>query len=360
MKILLVDSTYPINVRNKKILDSLRRIYGNDCELFVIAWNRDDRKIDRDNTITYRIYNSLAEYGNLWAKFQKLIGYYSFIKKENNEIRPDIVIASHWDMLFLSSLIKGTYQKLVYENLDIPTSASTSVLRVLALIEKVALRKTDAIIFASRFFSDLYKKYKGPKLIIENLPFKDIVQRNSVLNYNSDKLKVSFIGTVRYFEVMKLLIDASKDLPVEILFWGEGPDINKLKEYAEQSPAVKFFGKYEYKDIGDIYNSSDIIWAVYPSKDYNVKYAISNKFFESMVFKKPAVFAAGTKLGDYVIENKIGFTVDPYDASNIRALLDRFISNNIEVNSTQQKDDILFWEENEPVLKKIMDDLNAK
>ena len=34
-----------------------------------------------------------------------------------------------------------------------------------------------------------------------------------------------------------------------------------------------------------------MVWAAYPNKDYNVKYAISNKFFESLVYEKPTFFS---------------------------------------------------------------------
>jgi hypothetical protein len=41
-RILLIDDCFPINTRNKKILDSLEKHYGKDVELSVIAWDRNN------------------------------------------------------------------------------------------------------------------------------------------------------------------------------------------------------------------------------------------------------------------------------------------------------------------------------
>ena len=78
---------------------------------------------------------------------------------------------------------------------------------------------------------------------------------------------------------------------------------------------------YNYEDLGKLFSTTDLIWAAYPSKDFNVKYAISNKFFECLVFNKPGIFAKNTQLGALVENNNLGFVVDPYDSKSIENLL---------------------------------------
>ena len=154
MKILLIDSSYPINTRNNRLIVSLKR-YLQNASIEYIAWNRDGREIAySDKEIC--IYNVNSAYGNLLSKLFHLIGYYYFLRKNNNLKRPDVIIASHWDMLFLSSLMKKKEQILIYEDLDIPTARKNYLLKLLQRVETKALKKTDAIIFASRFFQPLY------------------------------------------------------------------------------------------------------------------------------------------------------------------------------------------------------------
>jgi hypothetical protein len=354
MKVLLVDSSYPINNRNLKILNSLKNRLGAEIEISVCTWNRDDRPVLKDDVFSFYIFGRKADYGQPVAKLKGIIPYFKFLKSVNNEIKPDIIIASHWDVLALVSLIKRKEQKVIYENLDMPTASNPVFRSILRSIEMASLKKVSAIIFASRFFEECYKKVEKKKIVIENLPFKNVVMRTNTHTYESDKLKVSFIGTLRYFDVMKNLIDGVKELPVEILFWGDGPDLNLFKDYSADNPDVKFFGKYDYKTIADIYALSDIVWAVYPSLDYNVKYAISNKFYECLLFNKPGVFAKNTMLGDLVETDQIGYTVDPYDTLGIRKLfegiiLDKSGYEKIRIN-LDGSDEKKNWEDDENIL----------
>lgn len=166
-KICLVDSTYPINTRTNKIYKSLVKEYGYDF-VYVIAWNRDGRNIEDNGN--YFIFNRKAAYGSKIQKFINLLSFQKFIRKIFFNTKFDIVIASHWETLFLISKLKTKDMTLIYENLDIPTAENKCVLKILQYIEKMALRKTDAIVFASRFFAPLYSFYKKEKLILENKP----------------------------------------------------------------------------------------------------------------------------------------------------------------------------------------------
>lgn len=108
-------------------------------------------------------------------------------------------------------------------------------------------------------------------------------------------------------------------------FMGEGHDLKALEKYSEGIDNVYFTGRYEYDKIEYLYYNSDIVWAAYPNKDYNVKYAISNKFHESLHYNVPCIFSEKTSLGDLVLRKEIGFVVDPYSVEKIRELLGRIL-----------------------------------
>ena len=42
LHILLVDDCYPINTRNQKIINSLKKNYGDKVKLTVVAWDRNN------------------------------------------------------------------------------------------------------------------------------------------------------------------------------------------------------------------------------------------------------------------------------------------------------------------------------
>jgi glycosyltransferase involved in cell wall biosynthesis len=320
------------------------------------VWNRDDSAISIPGFETYA-YKEAAPYGNPLVKLLKLKGFGKYIRQINDEFTPDYIIASHWEVLWLSSRAVRKGQQLIYENLDMPTAGNSLVLKLLQALERSSLKKTSAIIHASRFYPEKYRFFKGKQILLENRPQQAAVADTEVSAVSAGRLKVAFIGILRYFDVLKNLVDAAENLPVEILFYGDGPDMGNLKAYTAGNEQVKFFGRYKYEEVSGIYAAVDLIWAVYPSDDYNVKYAISNKFFESMMLNKPAVFAEDTELGKMVLSKGTGFAVNPYDKAAIIRLLEdvsgnkaRLAEMNKNISASGEK---LYWEDEEQRLREL-------
>lgn len=358
MKILLVDGIFPINTRNRRIISTLKKQYLN---VKYCSWNRKNSEInflEKDNYI----YSSNEGYGNKIKKLLGIFKFYKFLKIKLKENQVDILIASQWDMLLLCFFLKNQNQKLIYDNIDMPSSKNKFILYILKKIEKRCLKKVDILIHSSRFFKDKYKFFKNKQVVIENLPLKENLSLKKISS-SKNKVKISFIGTIRYFNVLSLLIDFAKlkDNDIELLFFGSGPDLEKLKKriVINKQSNVKIFGEYDYKEISSFYEMSDLIWAVYPSENYNVKYAISNKFFESIIYEKPCCFAKGTLLAELVEKEGIGITID---STNIDSLIQELgdleklqnkinkIKENIKIYKKKEKN--IFWEDIE---NKILD-----
>lgn len=333
---LVIDSAYPINTRNVKIADSINDYFGDCVKISFCAWNRENKMISSPDN--YYLYKKYSPGGRLFRKFLNLFGYLFYLKKCNEQINPDVIIASHWDMLLLSSFLKKKSQILVYDNLDIPTATSGSLLVILKAVERFALRNTNLIIFASRFYEFLYKKEKCNHVILENKPIFKALNITKGKRICTDKICLSYIGGIRYLEILKNLVSAVKSVSnIVLYFHGEGHDLEALRKYCEGSNNIYFTGRYEYDKIETFYQNSDIVWAAYPNKDYNVKYAISNKFHESLYYNVPCVFSEKTYLGDLVANKEIGFIVNPYSVEEIRELLSRILENREKLSSVKHK-----------------------
>lgn len=352
MKILLVDTSYPINSRNLRIVNSLNDTFGKSNVKFA-TWLRDNREIakeDRDNYI-FKLYSPL---GDASGKLKNLYKFKKFIKKSLNSYKPDIIIASHWDSLFICALSMNKNQTLIYENLDMP-SGGTKKMKLLRFIEKIGLKKTSAIIFASRFFIPYYENFRGKKILLENLISKEIDTQINHSNENNDNLIITFNGALRYPLMFKNLFQAVGNLEgiqIHLYGYGIGEQAEQIYEAAKPFNNIHFFGSYNYKEIPIIYSKTDIIWAVYPSKNFNVKAAISNKFHESVFFEVPGIFAKDTNLGKMVEEMEIGFQVDGYNVQEIKNLILKLRENkraNISIIRKKMKllksQNSLLWED---------------
>ena len=316
--ILLIDDCYPINTRNRKILASLARQYGNEAILSVITWDRNnDYKEPQEG---YYVYSKLSAYGNKTRKLLNLWGFRKFCHETIARLKPQVVIASHWNNLLMVPRLDRERQMLIYENLDVPTE-SYIFRKASTILEHLKMRQADLTIHASRFFSELYSPSLN-QLVLENKPTTappDATQPYAV----HQPIRIAFIGTLRYREIMALLIDAVRgDKRFELFFHGDGHARQYLEDYAGSEPNIHFTGRYAFEDVCRHYRQTDVVWAAYPNKDFNVKYAISNKFHESLAYGVPTVYADKTRLGDFVEQCKIGLTVDPYSTESIKSLLD--------------------------------------
>ena len=317
-RILLVDTAYPINTRNIRIVDSLREVFGND-NVKVATWNRNRTPVKADDAQDY-ILDLPSVMGNRVDKLKKLGHFRRFLKETLREYAPTVVIASHWDSLLLCAGLRRGAQTLIYENLDMPTGRPL-LYKTLRLLERRALRQCAAITFASRFYKPYYEFFKGKQIILENkIPkgFEPAIKHKAI---DDPKLTIGFAGGLRYAEIFRQLFEAVKGMDnVEVVLFGGGceANANAVKDYARGLQNVRFMGPYVYSYIPEIYKQIDLVWAVYPAKDINVRNAISNKFHESLFFQVPGFFAEGTHLGELVRQHGIGYTVDGYSTEDIR------------------------------------------
>lgn len=346
-KILYIEGIYPINTRSERIIKSLQKSHY----VKVVAWDRNSIRKTREN---FFIYSSLEGYGNKLKKLLGMYNFYKYLKKVFKNEKPDVIFCSQWDMLILGFLLK-TKEILIYDNIDMPSSSNIFLYFILRKLEKFLLKKCDIMIYASRFFEKNYLFFKNKSILLENLPSRETIKLENIKTINKSKIKLAFIGTIRYYDILKRSIDIISKLNyIDYYFYGDGPDENKLKEYVKKKKYknIYFYGRYEYNKISEIYSNIHMVWAAYPNKDYNVKYAISNKFFESLVYEKPTFFSKETNLGNLILKEKIGFTIDPYNIEpfflemNREKLEEKLekIGNKIKEYKKEKK---LFWEDYE-------------
>lgn len=323
MKILLIDEAYPLNTRNSKILRSLSRCYPN-ADIHVVTWDRTgqyDGGADGEKHWKWHLYTRPATYGNRVQKLLGMFGYRTFCSRTVRMVNPDVVIASHWNNLLMLPRLDYDRQMLIYENLDAPTGPEFGRW-LLNRVEICYMKSAALTVHASRFYTQIYpREYR--QLVLENKP---VIATEPVDYTPSMPLRIAYLGNVRYLDILKNLADAVRGDDRFVLYYhGGGPDYAMLREYTASSSNIHMTGPYRYGDIERLYRQTDIIWAAYPNRDFNVRYAISNKFHESMAYAIPAIYADNTCLGRYVEQQGTGYQVNPYNVMDIKKLLDGIV-----------------------------------
>ncbi|MBX9732639.1 MAG: glycosyltransferase [Chitinophagaceae bacterium] len=360
-KILMVDTTFPINTRTERFRESLQKKYN----VFVCAWSR-DKVVEHVDLFNYFIYSSHIGYGNQLKKLIHLPFFFFFLLRVSIRVRPSVIFASHWDSLICSTLIKllfGGRIKIVYDCLDMPTIGNGFLHKLLVWIEHLCLRFTDLTIFASRHFKDLYPEYLKC-IIFENYPSKSVWASQVVVpswfdsrNFELYKCErnISWIGVVRYLDILENILEAILNTDYMFCVFGDGPDLNALKEIVKNKNLdnqVVFFGRYSSSDLKFIYSISDLVWAAYPTKDFNAIYAISNKYFECSYFNKVPIISKGTKMADALHESPNVILLDEYSVEDIKS---KILSFKVSGNFQKYEPDVT-WEEREDELLSYMQD----
>ncbi|WP_102385656.1 glycosyltransferase [Vibrio cyclitrophicus] len=302
--ITFIETTWPHNSRTDRFKESYKLYNYN---ISSIGWDRNSKYNGKENEF---IKKSSIGYGKPITKLLHLFSFVFFVCKNIKKTNPNIIFASHWDSLivaFISSLFCDEKPKIIYDCLDMPTSKFRIVRFILIKIDNYFSHKSDLVIFASRFFQSFYSIEHEKSIIFENYPSSVLVNGSECLNDKYAKIKqfkekykiISWIGVVRYFETLERLIVATSNIPgYKLVFFGDGPDLIKIKKLVKNKnyTHVEFTGRYESSELSFIYSLSDIVWAAYPTKDFNVRYAISNKYFECNLFGKTPIFSENTAI----------------------------------------------------------------
>ena len=250
--------------------------------------------------------------------------------------KPDIIHAGNLDMLFIASVYKYIFDKkvkIVYEVADLHKYAFVkriSSLRTLfaILLQKLEKRLTSGvsklILTSPYFWEEYFSKFvtADKYLFIPNVPSKKIF--GSYVRRVHNSFTIGFIGLIRYVDQLKMLIDAVGELDedVKVFIAGSGPGYNDIFEYSKGKDYIEMYGPYNYeKEIINLYEKVDCVYAVYDTKLNNVKIALPNRLYEAIVCEIPIIAAKGTKLGQFIEENKIGITVNDNDKEELKDAL---------------------------------------
>ena len=144
---------------------------------------------------------------------------------------------------------------------------------------------------------------------------------------HDNRISVLTIGGIRDFEQNEAVMTALANRPeFEIAFIGrgeEGADV-KLKEVAgrEHIDNVHFEGYYKKEDEPEIISHCTFLNIFYPRK-MSHDTALSNRFYSSLIFRKPMITTKDTIQGDYAEKYGVGIAID--DTTDLAERLKKYI-----------------------------------
>ena len=285
-----------------KILDKKHINYD------IVSWDRTG--LDGKHGIQF--HSSLQR--NRIEKLISFLLYVRFIKKVIRKENYDkLIIFGPKIGVFISGFLKRNFNKrYIFDYRDL----SIEQKKIFNHRFVNVLKNSDVIFISSPGF----KKYLPAGfdyVISHNFNIDKVVlslqpHRSNTDTMVKDKIKVLTIGGIRDYvsneEVIRALANNEK---FELYFVGKGSESDNLKKYVEAHNInnVFFHGYYKKEEEADFIKKADIMNIYYPKvKTHDT--ALSNRFYNALIFNKPMLVTANSIQGDYVEKYNLGLSVD--------------------------------------------------
>lgn len=135
------------------------------------------------------------------------------------------------------------------------------------------------------------------------------------------RIIISYIGSISYETQCKQLIDlVVQDEQFEFHLYGNEANGTEVSEYVleKKCPRVKMMGPFMPKDKPEIYKNSDLIFNCYGNDRLLVKYAISNKYYDGAIYRKPLLVSPNTSMAE--LSGDCAFALDLEGSSDLEGL----------------------------------------
>lgn len=282
---------------------------GNNVE--VLCWDREckyDIDEDREGVKIHR-FHIPAEYGSGMKK--QIFAYFKFKKeciKYLKKQKFDILHCHDLDGAIIGLGVKNKVKKVFDMHEYYLASKNKYKNLILKHYVEAAQNKFDYIIYLNdKQKNDVDKKNYSKLRYIPNYPDGKIFY--DIEKTPSDKIRISFIGNVRYKKANLNIIECCKKFKdLEMHFYGYGTVLDELKKY--ESDNVVFHGPYQYNELNDIYKNVDIINCVYDTTSND---GFPNKYFEAFITRTPLLVDVKSVRSKPVKEYDVGFLVDVND-----------------------------------------------
>lgn len=251
------------------------------------------------------------------------------------QFQPNVIYTEGLDALIIAGKYKKKYDgRIFFEVADLRENYITKpkklnekiITKILLKTEKMAFGNVNYLIVTSPKFYEMHYNTLIPKsrtLFIPNTPDISVFQHYK--KKNEGKFTVGFIGGIRYIKQMKMLVDAAEIVDCNVLFAGAGgtsSEYNEIKEYCKDMKNVIFTGRYDYeKEIASLYGKVDCVYSVYDVDNPNVKIALPNKLYESILCELPIIVAKNTYLAELVKQYGVGIAVSHEDKEDLKQVL---------------------------------------
>lgn len=274
----------------------------------IISWNRDGQ----DEPRVFQFDKPLS---NLKPRHIKLLSFIKYAKFVINCVKIGnydklVIFGPQLSILLSFFLIKYYSKKYIIDYRDLSIEQNF----YLKPLFKCSIKRSYAIFVSSPgFIKYLPKNFQY--LISHNFDInlvKSSIANKTIIPFKTNEYHILTIGSIRDYdsnsEVIRNLLNKHN---YKISFVGKGEASIPLYEFSNSLFAKNVFFKNYYKkeEEGNFYSESSMINIYYPNIITHST-ALSNRFYNGLIYKKPMIVTSNSIQGNYVKSYNIGITLD--------------------------------------------------
>lgn len=299
-----------------RLLDSAGANYS------IISWNREGD----DHPEGFQ-YNVKCEKGHSSAGFSAYKGYVAFIKKTVREqnFNRIIVFGPQMTCLLSSFLLRHYRGRYMIDYRDLSIEQKFGFKQLFALMLKFSRVN---VISSPGFKRCLPRRHYYLSHNFDVNAVRQALENVDNQGFSTDNgIEVLTIGAIRDLSSnMEVVKAAANKERVLLNFVGKGGAADKIKEYCKEEGInnVSFTGFYQKHEEAGYVQKATYLNIFYP-RVITHDTALSNRFYNSLIYKKPMIVTKNTTQGDFVEQNRLGVALETCD--NLVNELSSFISN---------------------------------
>lgn len=328
-----------------------RLFESHGVEYDIISFNR---KLDKED-VKYHFDYGLSNNSGSFKKLIANIKYCSFVKRVLKKERYDrlVVFSAQLGIGLLQTLLRKYKGRYIFDYRDLSVEQ-----RIKYPFKKLLEGSYMNVISSPGFKRALPQGYDYNICHNFNISIAEkAVHEINTGEWRTGKKRILTIGGIRDYDANVEVINAIKDSDVYSLsFVGRGESSEPLSNYCKEKGVsnVSFVGFYKKEEEAGYIKDADFINIFYPRR-LTHDTAVSNRFYNSLIYKKPMITTANTTQGDYAANYGLGVALE--DCNGLIYSLASFQKENDFASYSKRCNELLlqFIEEQHLFEKKVLE-----
>lgn len=284
-----------------------------NVEYEIISWNRDGSEPSEGIQ-----YNKPIKSQGRFTKFTPYLSYIRFVKKTIKKEKYDkLIVFSPQIAIFMFRFLRKYYSNsYIFDYRDLSIEQN----RIFKYPFRSILKYSYANVISSPGFKRCLPnqfKYILSHNFNVDIVRKTIAQPIKGPNELSQIVNILTIGGIRDYSSNVEIIKALANKPgFQLQFVGKGPAASLIQQYADEHNIknITFVGYYPKEKEESFIVQCSCLNIFYPAIISHAT-ALSNRFYNALIYKKPMIVTADSIQGDYVEKYQIGLALN--DCKNL-------------------------------------------